>query len=77
MNSGNSGPDRRSVEDEQSATLENPIDDGLGEVFVVEVNGVAGMILGYLYWRWGIESAVLAHFAADMVVQGIGPRLVV
>jgi hypothetical protein len=34
------------------------------------------MVLGYLYWRWGIESALLAHFAADMVVQGIGPRLV-
>jgi hypothetical protein len=30
------GPNRRSVEYEQSATLENPIDDGLGEVFVVE-----------------------------------------
>ena len=42
---------------------------------VLTLNGVAGMVLGYLYWRWGIESAVLAHFAADMVVQGIGPRL--
>jgi hypothetical protein len=43
---------------------------------VLILNGVAGMVLGYLYWRWGIESALLAHFAADMVVQGIGPRLV-
>ena len=42
---------------------------------VLTLNGVAGMVLGYLYWRWGIESAILAHFAADMVVQGIGPRL--
>lgn len=42
---------------------------------VLTLNGVAGMVLGYLYWRWGIESALLAHFAADMVVQGIGPRL--
>jgi len=42
---------------------------------VLTLNGVAGFVLGYLYWRWGIESAVLAHFAADMVVQGIGPRL--
>jgi len=43
---------------------------------VLTLNGVAGIVLGYLYWRWGIESAVLAHFAADMVVQGIGSRLV-
>jgi hypothetical protein len=43
---------------------------------VLTLNGVAGMVLGCLYWRWGIESAVLAHFAADMVGQGIGPRLV-
>jgi hypothetical protein len=42
---------------------------------VLTLNGVAGFLLGYLYWRWGIESAVLAHFAADMVVQGIGPLL--
>src|SRR5437870_5519025 len=42
---------------------------------VLTLNGVAGFVLGYLYWRWGIESAILAHFAADMVVQGIGPRL--
>jgi membrane protease YdiL (CAAX protease family) len=39
------------------------------------LNAAAGIVLGYLYWRLGIESAVLAHFAADMVVQGIGPRL--
>jgi hypothetical protein len=42
---------------------------------VLTLNGVAGIVLGYLYWRWGIESAVLAHVAADMVAQGIGPRL--
>jgi hypothetical protein len=42
---------------------------------VLTLNGIARMVLGHLYWRWGIESAVLAHFAADMVVQGIGPRL--
>lgn len=42
---------------------------------VVALNAIAGVFLGYLYWRWGIEAAILAHFAADLVVQGLGPRL--
>jgi len=43
---------------------------------VLLLNGVAGLALGYIYWRWGIESAITAHFAADLVVQSLGPRLV-
>jgi membrane protease YdiL (CAAX protease family) len=43
---------------------------------VLALNFAAGMVLGWVYWRWGIESAVVAHFAADMVVQGLGPTLV-
>jgi Type II CAAX prenyl endopeptidase Rce1-like len=42
---------------------------------VLALNAVAGLVLGWVYWRWGIEAAVVAHFAADMVVQGLGPRL--
>lgn len=42
---------------------------------VLLLNGVAGIVLGQVYWRLGIEAAILCHFAADMVVQGLGPRL--
>ena len=42
---------------------------------VLLLNGVAGGFLGLVYWRWGIEAAIAAHFAADLVVQGVGPRL--
>lgn len=42
---------------------------------VLALNGVAGVALGRVYWRWGFEAAVVCHFAADIAVQGIGPRL--
>jgi membrane protease YdiL (CAAX protease family) len=39
-------------------------------------NGVGGVILGWLYWRWGLESAVISHFTADIVILVILPLLV-
>jgi len=42
---------------------------------VLLLNGVGGLVLGQVYWRWGIEAAMLCHFAGDMMIQGIGPRL--
>jgi hypothetical protein len=43
---------------------------------VLVLNGLGGLLFGQVYWRWGIETAILCHFAGDMVIQGIGPRLV-
>ena len=37
-------------------------------------NGLAGMIMGWLYARYGLLSAVLAHFVADVVGYVI-PRM--
>jgi len=34
-----------------------------------------GMVLGWLFMRYGLVSAIGAHFVAD-VVQGVIPRLV-
>ena len=46
----------------------------LGAVLmVVLLNGVAGVIFGILYWRRGIEAAILAHFATDIVLKAIVP----
>lgn len=34
----------------------------------VALNGVAGLSFGYLYWKRGLESAILAHLTADVVL---------
>jgi len=43
---------------------------------VLVLNGLGGLLFSYAFWQWGIEAAVLCHFAADIVTQVIGPRLV-
>ncbi|HNJ03498.1 MAG TPA: CPBP family glutamic-type intramembrane protease [Leptospiraceae bacterium] len=35
----------------------------------VVLNGLAGIAFGYLYFRFGLESAMLAHFIADIVLH--------
>ncbi len=46
----------------------------LGAVLMaVLLNEVAGVIFGILYWRRGIEAAILAHFATDIVLKAIVP----
>ena len=42
-------------------------------VFVaLALNGVAAVSFGYLYWKRGLESAMIAHFCADFVVYVVG-----
>src|SRR5262249_15826097 len=31
------------------------------------LNGVVGLVFGWLYWHYGIEAAVIAHFVTDIV----------
>lgn len=38
-------------------------------VRAIVLNGVAGLVFGYLYWTKGLESAMLAHFSADIVLH--------
>lgn len=42
---------------------------------IITVNAAAGMLMGWLFMRYGLVSAICAHFVAD-VVQGVLPRLV-
>lgn len=42
-------------------------------VLALFLNGVAAISFGYLYWKRGLESAIVAHFCADFVVYVIGP----
>ena len=37
----------------------------------VALNGAGGIIFGWLYWKKGLESAMLAHFSADIVLHVI------
>jgi membrane protease YdiL (CAAX protease family) len=36
---------------------------------VVALNGVGGVVFGWLYWRRGLAHAMVAHFAADLVLH--------
>lgn len=40
------------------------------------VNGVLGVTFGWLYSKYGIEAAMVAHFTADMVLHVLGPHFV-
>jgi len=33
------------------------------------LNGIGGVIFGWLYWKRGLESAMVAHFSADIVLH--------
>jgi len=41
---------------------------------VMIVNGLIAIVLGRIYVKWGIEAAILGHFAGDVVVHIIGPH---
>lgn len=41
---------------------------------VLIVNGLIAITFGVMYVRWGIEAAILGHFAGDVVVHILGPH---
>lgn len=36
---------------------------------IVLLNASVGVVFGSVFWRWGLEHAMLAHFAADLVLH--------
>ena len=38
----------------------------------VVLNALGGLVFGWLYWRRGLEYAMLAHFCADIALHGVG-----
>lgn len=40
---------------------------------VVLLNALAGLVFGWLYWKRGLEVAMLAHFSADIVLHVVAP----
>jgi membrane protease YdiL (CAAX protease family) len=49
---------------------------GIVVVRAIALNGVGGIIFGWLYWKKGLESAMIAHFSADIVLHIITPLFV-
>jgi membrane protease YdiL (CAAX protease family) len=41
----------------------------------VVTTSMAGVLFCYLYWKHGLEGAVVAHLTADMVLLVVGPTL--
>lgn len=49
---------------------------GLSSIVVVRtvaLNAIGGVVFGWLYWKRGIEMAMLGHFSADIVLHVIAP----
>lgn len=42
-------------------------------ILALTLNGIAAVPFGYLYWKRGLESAMIAHFCADFVLYVVGP----
>jgi ribosomal protein S18 acetylase RimI-like enzyme/membrane protease YdiL (CAAX protease family) len=42
---------------------------------VLALNGVLGVFCGWLLWRYGLVSAMLAHFSADIVLKVLVPLI--
>lgn len=45
-------------------------------VRTIVLNAVGGVIFGWLYWKKGLESAMISHFSADIVLHVIIPFLI-
>ena len=43
-------------------------------VLALVLNGIAAIPFGYLYWKRGLEAAIIAHFCADFVLYVIGVK---
>ena len=39
------------------------------------LNGVVGVLCGYLFWRYGLEAAIAAHYVTDIVYHVFGTAL--
>jgi membrane protease YdiL (CAAX protease family) len=35
----------------------------------IVLNGIGGVIFGWLYWKKGLEAAMISHFSADIVIH--------
>ena len=43
---------------------------------IISINALVALGFGYLYWKRGLEAAIIAHFTADIILHVIGPAFV-
>jgi len=41
----------------------------------VALNGIPGIVFGYLYWQYGLVAAMLAHFLLDLLIHLGAPAI--
>ncbi|MBI5460283.1 CPBP family intramembrane glutamic endopeptidase [Methanobacterium sp.] len=44
-------------------------------VRAIVLNGIGAIIFGWLYWKKGLESAMISHFSADIVLHVLFPLI--
>jgi hypothetical protein len=47
--------------------------DAVIVIRTIIINGAGGLVFGWLYWSFGLESAMMAHFSADVILYGFVP----
>jgi len=40
------------------------------------LNGIGGVVFGWLYWKKGLESSMIAHFSADITLHVLFPLFI-
>lgn len=48
---------------------------GIVIIRALVLNGIAGLVFGWIYWKRGLFLAMIAHFSADIVLHVIPPLL--
>lgn len=43
---------------------------------IIALNSLGSIVFGWLYWRKGLESAIISHFSADIVLHVAFPLLI-
>lgn len=44
-------------------------------VRAIVLNGIIGILCGWLYWQYGLVAAIIAHFCADIVLHIVAPQI--
>ena len=55
-----------------------PTDSAVSALYVLGVvvkSGVGGLVLGWVFWRWGLPYAMVCHFAANGLHKVFEPML--
>jgi Type II CAAX prenyl endopeptidase Rce1-like len=56
----------------KAATMGLPINTFV-VTYTLALNGIGGLLFGWMFWTFGLESAMLAHFFADVIMYALLP----